>query len=90
MDQTGIPVTHSTVKARIKRRRWDVEHERAVKIYGKRRKPNMEVEKKWPRKVRTLYARLRTNHAKELKSYLKFIEAEDDDLCEAGCGAQTQ
>ena len=87
MDQTGIPVAHSTVKARIKRRRWNVEHERAVEIYGKRRKPKMEVEKKWPRKVRTLYARLRTNHAKELKSYLKFIEAEDDDLCEAGCGA---
>ena len=70
MDQTGIPVAHHTVKARIKR--WSMEHERVVEIYGKRRKPIMEVEKRWPRKVRTLYARLRTNHEKELKSYLKF------------------
>ena len=69
-DALANALANSTVKARIKRRRWNVEHGRAVEIYEKKRKPNMEVEKKWPQKVRTLYARLRTNHAKELKSYL--------------------
>ena len=37
---------------------------------------------KWPRKVRTLFARLRTGHCKELADYRFIIDKEDDDSCE--------
>ena len=86
MDQSGIPVAHSTIKARIKRKRWRPTHPRAEEVYGAKRSPKTEVEKNWPREVRTLFARLRTDHAFELKAYRKEIEAEDDNNCEKGCG----
>ena len=37
-------------------------------------------------KMRTLFARIRTEDAPELRSYQHFINAADDDLCEEGCG----
>ena len=41
--------------------------------------PKMEIESKWSR---TLFANLRTDHAKELKKYGYKIDAEDDQYCE--------
>ena len=63
MCQDNFPVTHQIVKAKIKARRWEVTHEQAKNTYKERRKPKVEVEKKWPRHVRSLFARLRTGHA---------------------------
>ena len=87
MDQSGTPVIHKIVKARIKKRKWEIEHPRAKEIYGKRRGPRRDVEKTWPRNVRTLYQRLRTGHAQELKRYrCEFLQLEDDGWCpEEGC-----
>ena len=87
MDQSGTPVIHKIVKARIKKRKWEIEHPRAKEIYGKRRGPRRDVEKTWPRDVRTLYQRLRTGHAQELKRYrCEFLQLEDDGWCpEEGC-----
>ena len=83
--QSGIPVTRDIIKARIKRRPWEVTHERALATYGKRRKPKFEIEKQWPKNVRVLFVRLRTGHAMELKWYRHFIGMEEEDVCE-GCG----
>ena len=63
MDQSGTPVIHKIVKARIKKRKWEIEHPRAKEIYGKRRGPRRDVKKTWPRNVRTLYQRLHTGHS---------------------------
>ena len=52
-------------------------------MYGDRRSPKIEVERKRRRKVRTLLANLRTDRAKELKQYGYNIGAEDDPYC--GC-----
>ena len=71
--QVGIPVSHEIVKARIKRRKWSVTHERAKETYGGRKSPRFDVDKQWPRSVRSLFARLRTGHAKELKLYTHLI-----------------
>ncbi len=83
--QDGIPVTHNIMKAKIKGRKWEVSHARALETYGDRRGPKMEVERPWPRSRRTLFARLRTGHAMELKAYRHKIEKEDDPNCEH-CG----
>ena len=85
MSQEGIPVSESIVKARIKKRKWIPTHERAMETYGKRRSPIFEIEKQWPRRTRTLFSRLRSGHAIELKAHRHKIEMEDDDLCEHGC-----
>ena len=82
LDQSMIPVTHQIVKAKIKGRKWEIEHPRAKITYGEARKPNFKIEREWPKKARTLYSRLRTGHAKELKQYRHRIEQEDDALCE--------
>ena len=82
LPQEGIPVTHATAKARIKRVKWEVKHARAKETFGERRKPKFEVERAWTRSVRSLFSRLRTGHAKELKQYKYKIEAEDDPYCE--------
>ena len=50
-------------------------------MYGERRKPKFEEEKKWPKKVRTLFSKLRTGHSTELKRYRFLIEKEDDPIC---------
>lgn len=81
LPQEGIPVTHATAKARIKRTKWEVTHPRAQEIYGERRMPRVEIERKWVRKVRTLFSRLRTDHAPQLKQYMYKIEGEDDPYC---------
>ena len=84
MAQNGIPVTHATAKARIKRVKWEVKHARAQETFGERRKPKFEVESAWTRGVRSLFSRLRTGHAPELKQFKYKIEAEDDPYCECG------
>ena len=94
MDQGGIPVTHKIVKAKIKGRKWEIDQStdagrRAQEMYKERRQPRFEMEGKWPRVVRTLYSRLRTGHAKELRWYRYLIETEDDPWCEA-CGDQEE
>ena len=43
-----------------------------------------KIEKNWPRRVRTLYAHLRTGHAKELRFYRYLIEKEDNKKCDCG------
>ena len=47
-------------------------HERASKIFEERRRPR-DVEKKWPMRVRSMFSRLRSGHATELKAYRKRI-----------------
>ena len=60
-----------------------------MEIYGARRSPRYDIERKWPRSVRRLYARLRTNHAKELRYYLYLIDVEDDPSCPE-CGFEKE
>ena len=50
-------------------------------MYGDRRKPKFELERKWPRKVRSAYVRLRTDHSKLLAKYRYLIEKETSPLC---------
>jgi ribonuclease HI len=84
LDQADIPITHDIAQARVRKRKWSVSHVRAKDTYRERRKPKYEEEKEWPRAVRSLYARLRTGHAKELKQYRYVIEIEDDPFCICG------
>ena len=87
MSQASTPVPHKIVKAKIKNRKWKITHERAQKTYKRRRKPKMEIEKNWPVKVRSLFCRLRSGHAVELKRYRhEFLHTEEDGLCSEGCG----
>ena len=58
---------------------------RAAETYQSRRSPKAEIEKCWAKSARTLYARLRRGHAKELGHYQHFIENADDGMCEHGC-----
>ena len=44
--------------------------------------PDWKIKKKWPKAVRSLFSRLRTVHAKGLKSYRHFIGLENDTICE--------
>ena len=82
-------MTHKIVKAKIKSTKWDITHERASATYGERRKPRFEIERAWPRNVQTLFARIRTGHAKELRYYRYLIETEEDPLCER-CGEDNE
>ena len=84
LDQSEIPITYAIAQARVKKRKWEVQHQRARDTYGERKKPKMEIEKVWPRSVRTLYARLRSGHCKELKHYQYMIDVADDPFCECG------
>ena len=72
MSQETAPVTCSIAKAKIKSKQWQPTHSVASQMFGERRKPRKE-EEEWPDNVRSLYARLRCNHAKELRSYQKRI-----------------
>ena len=81
MNQEGIPVTHDIDKAKIKARTWPVKHQRAKETYQGTRKPKSKIEKKWPKCVRSLYARLRTGHVKELKTYRHRLGLEEDGIC---------
>ena len=88
MDQHDTPVTHRIVKAKIKAARWRVEHERAIQTYGERRSPRLDIEEKWPRRVRTLYVWLRTQHSMELRWFtFHKLGVIDDPLCQE-CGAE--
>ena len=49
-------------------------------MFYERRKPKEE-EKNWTENIRRTYARLRCDHAKELKTYQKRIEITNDDKC---------
>ena len=84
LDQSNVPITLAIAKARVKKRSWVVSHERAAETYLARKKPKFDVEKNWPRHVRSLYARLRTGHCKELGNYAYMIEIADDPFCECG------
>ena len=88
MSQDGVPVTHATAKARIRREKWTIGHARAEEVYGERRRPKFEVEREWPRNVRSLYARLRSGHAKELRDYMYKIDQVDDPFCDCGLGVE--
>ena len=81
LDQQGVPVSCKIVKARIRRKKWEITHDRVKKIYRDRRKPKFEIEKKWPRKVRSTFSRLRTDHSKLLAKYRYLIEKEPSPLC---------
>ena len=82
MSQEGVPITQDIIKAKIKSRPWTITHARALETFGERRIPRTDVEKTWPKPVRTLYAQLRSGHCMELKWYRHFINIEEDDLCE--------
>ena len=80
-NQPKVPVTQAIIKAKIKARKWMPTHTRAKKIYGKRLNPKYEVEKTWTRKIRSLFARLRTDHAKELANYRHYIGTAESPDC---------
>ena len=84
MSQLRVPVSEKIMKARIRRTKWKISHERVSRIYKNRRKPKIELERKWPRRVRTLYSRLRTGHSKELAQYRYLIEKEEAPECACG------
>ena len=44
LDQTKIPITFAIAKARVRKRKWEVTHERAKQVYGDRKKPKLELE----------------------------------------------
>ena len=79
-NQEEAPVTLNVARAKIKNEKWRVSHERASKIFEERRRPR-EVEKKWPMRVRSMFSRLRSGHATELKAYRKRIGLDISDLC---------
>ena len=51
-------------------------------MYGGRRGPKLEIEKIWPRKQRSMYCRLRTDHCKQLQNFqANKIRKADSALC---------
>ena len=84
-DQSSTPVTQAILKAKIKARKWVPTHPRAKQIYGQKLRPKFEIEKSWTRLMRSLFARLRTDHAKELANYRYRIGTEKSPNCEQ-CG----
>ena len=89
MCQDNVSVTHEIVKAKIKSRKWEVTHDRAKATFEDRRKPKVKFERKWPRSVRSLYARLRTGHAMELRAYQHRLDEDVDPMCEI-CGEEEE
>ena len=80
--QTNVPVSIKIRKAKIKNIKWQPSHPRATTIYGDKRSPKLEIERRWSRKIRSLYARLRTGHAKELQEYRhRVLEKEESPNC---------
>ena len=77
-NQSNIPVSMKIRKAKIKGAKWTPSHPRAVNIYKERRAPKLEVEKKWNRKARSLYARIRSGHANELQDYRTRVLGKDE------------
>ena len=89
LSQKEVPVTGKITRARIKREKWGVGHYRAARTFKDKRQPRTDIEKKWPRKVRSLYARLRSGHSKELSYYSWLIEKQDDPSCKCGAEKET-
>ena len=83
-DQKEIPITQAIGYAKVKKKRWTITHKRAKTIFRDKLKPKLNIEKTWPRRVQSLYSRLRSDHCKELKAYLYRIEVIDDPNCECG------
>ena len=81
LNQDNTLVTHQIVKSKIKARKWAVSHKRAMDTYGSRRKPDFKTERQWPKTVRTLFSRLRTGHALELRSYQHRLDPSKDPRC---------
>ena len=82
MCQDNISVTDEIVKANIKSRRWEVIHDRAKATFEDRMKTKVNVERKWPRSVRSLYTRLRTVHTMELRAYQHGLDEDVDPMYE--------
>ena len=81
-NQANVPISLKIRKAKIKGVKWTPSHPRAVNIYKERRTPKREVESKWSRKVRTIYARIRTGHANELQEYrTRVLEKDESPNC---------
>ena len=81
LNQENTLVTHKIVKSKIKARKWNVSHKRAMDTYGSRRKPDFKTERQWPKTVRTLFSRLRTGHALELNSYQHRLDPTKNAKC---------
>ena len=62
-----------------------MKHVRENALYQQRRSPKYQEKKKWPNGMRTLFARLRTDHEVELRWYRVLIEEEEENQCEEGC-----
>ena len=57
------------MKAKIKAQSWPITHLRAAQTYQELRKPNYKIERKWPKRVRSLFSRLMAVHAVKLNAY---------------------
>ena len=81
-DQQLIPIERDIiVKPKIKSKKQEITHEGAKSKFGNRRKPKIEIERKWPQKVRILYSKMRTNHCTSLKVYQHKLEEEKEKNC---------
>jgi ribonuclease HI len=89
LQQKDTPVSYSIARAKIRSEKWEIKHERAKETFKHRRKPKSDIESKWPPEVRRTYARLRSGHAKELRDYLCFIQADEDATCKE-CGLEDE
>ena len=79
-NQKEAPVTFGIVKAKIRSVKWEITHKRAKETFEERRRP-LAKEQEWPARVRRVYSRIRSGHAKELRAYRKKIKMEDSDTC---------
>ena len=79
LPQDNVPVTHQIIRMPRSNLADGLSHtqEQLKRTWTK----VWKIEKKWPKAVRSLFSRLRTGHAKELKSYRHFIALEDDSIC---------
>ena len=79
-DQADAPVTFNIAKAKIKSRKWEITHPRAKETFLSMRKTK-EIESSWPPRVKRLFARLRSGHAKELRSYRHRVGLDSQPFC---------
>jgi ribonuclease HI len=78
--QADAPVTFNIVKAKVKNKKWKITHPRAKDTFVGMWKPK-ERENSWPPKVKRLFARLRSGHAKELRSYQHRVGMDSQPIC---------
>ena len=55
LKQKDIPITHDIERARIKKQKWQILHKRAKEILKDKLRPKFLVEKKWTRKLQSLF-----------------------------------